>query len=47
MKAATASSTYSDRGNSAAGYSGGLRAASEWEEIDYPYQSFLKGKLQP
>lgn len=35
------------RGNSVTDHSGGLTADSEWEEIDYPYQAFLKGKLQP
>lgn len=33
-------------GNSVTEHSGGLTAASEWEEIDYPYQGFLKGKLR-
>lgn len=34
-------------GNSFTDHNGGLMAASEWEEINYPYQGFLKGKLQP
>lgn len=34
-------------GNLTSYHSGGLWAASEWEEIDNPYPGFLKAKLQP